>query len=292
MDAEIHAAAGAGLKYWAFGWYPPESSFRTAWNLYRQSRYRNLINYCGLVGLNRLGSLPFSNGHWRANVREWAHYMLEQNYQKLTVVGEQRPLLYILWNESDLQRYFDDDVANVRMTVDYLRQSLFDLGMGAAYVVVLDGTAGAPIMREIGADAISNYISSFRRETRGPYVDLDRQTRDFWTTLAETGAPVVPIAMIGWDTRARQERPVPWDHGTPNSSPTQYYELPTPTEFSAHFRAAVDFIKTHPEACPSKALLIYSWDECDEGGGLIPTLGDPKGSCLSAIGAVIDGTIG
>ena len=36
-----------------------------------------------------------------------------------------------------------------------------------------------------------------------------------------------------------------------------------------------------PATCPSKVFLIYSWDECDEGGGLIPTLGDPAGMVVS-----------
>jgi hypothetical protein len=52
-------------------------------------------------------------------------------------------------------------------------------------------------------------------------------------------------------------------------------------------RAAVDFILDHPKSCPANALLIYSWNECDEGGGLIPTRGDPKGSYLDAIAPII-----
>jgi hypothetical protein len=35
-------------------------------------------------------------------------------------------------------------------------------------------------------------------------------------------------------------------------------------------------------------LLIYSWDECDEGGCLMPTHGDPTGRHLSAIASIIE----
>lgn len=287
MDAEIHAAVKGGLKYWAFDWYAPDSSLRTAWTLYRQSRYRNLINWCGLVGPSLLGSVPFSNNKWQDNMRDWAGYMREPNYQKVTAGEANRPLLYILWDESQLKWYFDNDLANVRKCIDCLRDNLTHFGNSSPYVVILDATAGAPIARAIGADAISNYISGFTLQTVGPYIELDKQTREFWKQMADTGVPTIPIAMVGWDTRARQEKPVPWEQGTPNPNPTKYYILPTPREFSTHVQAAVEFIHTHPEACPSKVLLIYSWDECDEGGGLIPTLGDPKGSYLRAISSVI-----
>jgi hypothetical protein len=54
-----------------------------------------------------------------------------------------------------------------------------------------------------------------------------------------------------------------------------------------HLRAAVEFIDSHDLACPSKVLLIYSWNECEEGGALVPSLGDPQGSYLTAIAPVI-----
>lgn len=290
MDAEIKAAAKGGLKYWAFDWYAPESSLRTAWDIYQKSSFRNLINWCGVVGLPTLGSLPFSSNKWQANVREWVEYMRQPNYQKVDVDAPNRPLLYLFWDDSQLKYYFDNDLANVRKCVAYLTEMLHNLHVGAPYIVILDSTAGAPIARALGG-AISNYISGFRHEEAGAYIDLDKQAQDYWKTLAAAKVPVVPIAMVGWDTRARQEKPGPWGpHGTtpaPNPNPTQYYSLATPSEFAAHVQAAVKFIDTHPSVCPSKVLLIYSWDECDEGGALIPTIGDPEGAYLSAIAPII-----
>ena len=141
---------------------------------------------------------------------------------------------------------------------------------------------------KVGADAISSYISEFRRPVIGRYVDLDQQTQAYWRKMATSGSAIIPIAMVGWDTRPRQERPGPWSHGAePNPNPTTYYALATPDEFAAELREAVSFIQSNPLVCASKSLLIYSWDECDEGGGIIPTLGDPNGSYLSAIARVL-----
>ena len=39
---------------------------------------------------------------------------------------------------------------------------------------------------------------------------------------------------------------------------------------------AISFIRSNAQLCSSKLLLIYSWNEFDEGGNcLCPTLGDP-----------------
>jgi hypothetical protein len=287
MDKEIQAAVSGGLRYWAFDWYAPDSSLRVAWTLYKRSQFRSLINWCGLVGLDALGSLPFSNNQWQSNMHDWAEEMQQSNYQKVSVGDTNRPLLYILWDSNELKYHFDNDVGNVRKSICFLRDIVIGPTVGPPYIVLLIRTADAAMIRTVGADAISSYTSAFIDQEKGTYADLDKQTREFWNRMAGTGVPTVPIGMVGWDTRPRQERPVPWGNGKPNPNPVDYYALATPKELAAHLRAAVEFIQTRPSACPSKTLLIYSWDECDEGGGLTPTLGDPEGSLLRAIAPII-----
>ena len=34
-------------------------------------------------------------------------------------------------------------------------------------------------------------------------------------------------------------------------------------------REAVAYVEKHRKVCPSNLVLIYSWDECDEGGGAL-----------------------
>jgi hypothetical protein len=290
LDKEIREAASSGLKYWAFVWYGPNSSFRTAWNLYQSSSLRHMVGWCGIVTLDLLGSLPFKNGEWRNRMKEWAGYMSQPHYQKVTVNDAPvRPVLFLLWHPQDVKNYFADSVDNVRLALGYLRDLVKESGLDSPYIVILDGPEGASVTAECGADAISNYISGFRHEMVGPYRDLDRQTRAYWRTLAAAGVPIVPIAMVGWDTRARRAHPVPWERSESTAPPNlrQYYVLPEPAELGAHLQAAVDYIGRNARACPSQLLLIYSWDECDEGGGLIPTVEDPSGSYLSAIARVL-----
>jgi hypothetical protein len=278
MDAEITVAAAAGIKFWAFVWYPSDSSLRAAWNLYQNSRLRDRVNWCGIAATDGLRS--------KDAVQQWADHMRAPNYQKIVVDGVgNRPLFYILWHQADIQNFFGGDLRNVAKTLSLLRERVVAAGLGPPYVVILNGVDGARVASEVAADAISNYISGFRKEPAATYSRLDEQTRSYWTKLLSTGAPIVPIAMVGWDTRPRHETPGPWYSAA--AHPDNYYALATPPELAEHIRAAVQFIQENPRACPSKVLLIYSWDECDEGGCLMPTHGDPTGSHLSAIAPII-----
>ena len=284
MDREIELAARAGIKFWAFVWYGPESSLHAAWNLYQSSSLRNNVNWCGIVSPSSMGSIPFENGKWRENIQQWADYMAAPNYQKVSAEGStKRPLLFLLWDVNQVKNFFGD-LANMGMAASFLRERVLAAGLGPPYIVILHGAEGAQAASAIGAQAISSYIPRLTPKPAGTYKDLDEQTRAYWTTLQSTGKPIVPIAMVGWDTRPRQEHPGPF---STIQNPERYYALPSTSELATHISAAVHFIQSNPGACPSRVLLIYSWDECDEGGGLIPTLGDPAGSYLSAIAPTI-----
>jgi len=290
MADEIRAAARAGLKYWAFDWYTDDdSSLRVAWNLYRASPCRDLINWCGVIGLDAIGCVPFGSGKWRVAVAQWATYLREPGYQKVVINGVERPLLYLLWDENQLRWFFGNDVGNVKVCLQYLRMLLVEEGGEAPYVVLLDGLPGAEVTRAIGADAISNYISGFKGNGSGPfpYAELDKQTQKYWETLASSGCDMIPIAMVGWDNRPRQEKPVPWQPAKPTPNPIRYFIAPTSKEFASHIASAVDFIDRSRIACPSKTLLIYSWNECDEGGGMMPTIANPDAPYLAAVASVI-----
>ena len=50
-----------------------------------------------------------------------------------------------------------------------------------------------------------------------------------------------------------------------------YYEQPTAAELAEHLRTAIEWANAHPTLVPSRTLLIYAWNENDEGGWLVPT---------------------
>jgi hypothetical protein len=94
--------------------------------------------------------------------------------------------------------------------------------------------------------------------------------------------------MAGWDRRPRIENPVPWDTRRDDESieTALHYVPPQPGELAALLRDAVTWNEQHPQANPAAAVLIYAWNEFDEGGWLAPTLseGDAR---LRAIGRML-----
>ena len=81
--------------------------------------------------------------------------------------------------------------------------------------------------------------------------------------------------MTGWDRRPRVEHPVFWETWQkPNVGLEKFYRAPTAAELQQHLRRALAWVKAYPNAAPARAILIYAWNENDEGGWLVPALQD------------------
>ena len=64
----------------------------------------------------------------------------------------------------------------------------------------------------------------------------------------------------------------------------------TPDELAAHVREALEWTQLNRDINPSNAIIIYGWNENDEGGWLIPTLGSdgqPNEDRIKALAKVL-----
>ena len=105
--------------------------------------------------------------------------------------------------------------------------------------------------------------------------------------VAKAGTQVIPGVSSGWDRRPRVQNPVPWEGGTPQAvtgGPNK--DTLAPKEIAARVKAALDWNKAHPEAGKANAVIIYAWNEFDEGGWICPTLSEGTAR-LDAIRAVL-----
>jgi len=88
----------------------------------------------------------------------------------------------------------------------------------------------------------------------------------------------------GWNDKPRYENPAPWAKGSPD-----YTLPPTPAELADHLADALEWTgRNRAAATPANTVLIYAWNEHDEGGWLCPTLnpdGSANNSRLAAIAA-------
>jgi hypothetical protein len=284
IDTEILAAKSSGLSYWAFCWFEKGDSFRRAWEYYQSSNIKPLIKWCAILTLRWLKPSKFETRAIQQLADSWLELFSHADYQKVGLVGETKPLVYIMFIQKDLDAHFGGDTDKLRVCLREFKVRSSRFGIGSPYFVFFHSGNDPFILRASGADAISNYVNRLVPREKGQYGDLDLQARAYWDWMANTGLEVVPIAQIGWDVRPRIKNPLPWGGG--NSG---FYYMATACEFAEHIRAAKRFVETNPEKCPHRLLLIYSWNECDEGGCINPTLGDASGKYLDAMKSALVG---
>jgi len=279
VDREIAFAKAGGLDYWAFLLYATNDPMSQALSLYLASPRRADVRFCAIAGTATLEREPSR--------------LVELMGQACHVkVAGGRPLLFAFRvTDASVRAWGGPEKARARF--DALRAAAVAAGCGDPYLVAMNDSAaeGRRIAGVIGADAIGDYAVAGNGGTNGtPYAELARTARRFWEEAARAGAALVPLAMAGWDRRPRVEQPVPWETWQkPGDGLDRYYASPTPAELAAHVREASDWVGAHPERCPARAVLIYAWNEHDEGGWLCPTLGAdgrPDTSRLDALAAL------
>lgn len=287
IDAEITAAVSGGLKYWAFNQYAAGSSLITAWNLYQTSSLKNNINWCWITTLQSMGT----TGNFTATNAAFVAQFGQSNYQKVTVTTASRPVLYMSVSGTDLTNLFGGSLVNVAAMITDLRAQTVAAGLGTPYIIVMGGVpaTSASTMTSIGADAIGAYTPTVAPVLNGSYPQLDTAAQAFWAALAVPGVPTVPTAINGFFQTPRIAHPESFGAvAKPYFGINNVFAISTNAQLVTHLAAAVTYINAHTAVVPSKLLLIYAWTECDEGGCLTPTLGDPTGAKLAAIKATIN----
>lgn len=255
MDREIDFASAAGLDYWAFLLYPQSQSMSAALERYLSSPKRDRINF-SLILHNAFG---VSAEQWPAERDRAIALLKEPGYQK--VLGG-RPLVFAF--EMRYQGAFPAERVKEFLGVAH------DGGIDP-YMVYMGWEPAGDLDRfsAYGFEAASAYAhggdeSEFRALVRsletGP-----------WKKALDTGTPYVPLVTTGWDKWPRKEHPVSWelDHGYHQQS--VFPSLAAPEEIAAHLSDAIDFVNEHPDICRARAIIIYAWNEFDEGGWLAPT---------------------
>jgi len=279
MDREIVYALDAGLDYWAFVVYPDDHALSRGLHLYLTSPVRNRLRFCLILqgGWESRGGLTA----WPEKARRYVDLFREPMYQ---TVLDGRPLVY-LYSVDDLVgagRF--DSWEQARLAMDQLR-AITRQTVGKNPYVVAQGWSPEILARQVdllALDAIGAYASNGGAKA-APYRALAEHTERWWDAFAATGREMVPLATAGWDMRPRVETPVPW---VQNGDINQYYEPPTPVELAAHVSNALTWCRNHPEAARARAVLIYAWNEFDEGGWLCPTLKEGTAR-LDALRAVL-----
>ncbi len=269
MDQEIGYAASAGLDYWAFLLYPEKNAMSRALGGYLNSAERGKINFC--VILHNSFSVP--EAQWSNECRRAAALLKEPGYQ--TVLGG-RPLVYAfdvrLNGEFPAQRFAD------------FKEACESSGMRPYFVLMgWDPASDYRMASGWGFDAVSAYACAGDNAT---FTGLCRVSERSWQEAASAGVPYVPLVTTGWDKHPRKDNPVSWEKGQSYHTQKVFPATATPQEISSHLGDALAFVKTNRTVCAANAVILYAWNEHDEGGWLAPTWtpdGKPNTERLDAI---------
>ncbi len=268
MSREIAYAQAAGLDYWAFCAYGEKSPMSRTLKRYLANPARDAVRFC-MIG---------DATHWRPDNLEseaarFGDLMGQPNYQ---TVLKGRPLFYILNPDLEASEAAWAKSGGFRKAVEALRAAARARGLPEPYCVAMIPwpDKARSFANASGCDAISAYAVQAGGKD-APFANLTDYVEDFWKRSVDTGAKVVPLAMTGWDRRPRIEHPVFWEQNEGWGADIQrFYQQAKPAEIGAHVRKAVEWTRNHPTHAEAQAVIIYAWNEHDEGGWLCPTRGE------------------
>jgi hypothetical protein len=268
IDKEIGFAKEAGLDYWAFCYYdakpdPSVARFNYGLNRYLSSKKKEGMNFCLILQPNYIGS----KAEWRKTIQQFVKYFKEPTYQK---VASGRPLVFI-FDAGSLTKWAGSD-EGVKEAFEELDRAAINAGLKEPYVVAqaTSVASDAWLANRFGLDAISAYtLPEKGPDVEYPYLDLARANRKFWDESKSTAKQIIPIVNVGWDNRPRRTSS---EEAVKLRGP--WYTLPTPGELAIHLYTAIQWVKNNPESAEANAVIIYAWNESDEGGWLVPTLAE------------------
>ncbi|GEM_PF-708110 len=261
MDTDLQIAKEAGIDYFAYVYYSPQlSGIGEVIDLHLNSPNKSDVDYCFIVAGNR----------WNSDVINdlVTNHFSDSSYKK---VLNNRPLVYLL-------RDGDEDGISCQMN------SLIAQANAAGFNPYLVGM-GSDSFSGVSLDARSDY---FVTEKNGvPFSDLVAKAESQWDILKATDN-VVPMVTTGYDPRPRNNanNPVNWGGDIPSNF---YAAKGTPQEIANHLAASLTWINQNSNKASANTVLMYAWNEFDEGGWICPTLEDGDAR-LEAIEDVIKGT--
>ncbi|MBI5801318.1 MAG: glycoside hydrolase family 99-like domain-containing protein [Verrucomicrobia bacterium] len=285
IEREVAYAAQSGLNYWAFVDYWNEApALSIALNRYLSAKDKRSVRYCLVEEGARLDK--FGRAGWPRLVEHFRN----GDYQ--TVLSG-RPLLFVFVKPTRL----------TKADWDELKRQTVAAGLQPPYLVLMgwNPEQDAKAVVELGFDAVSAYARGGSYSMTQPsYAQQCAMTRrDRWEQWRALRLQCITFASAGWDTRPRNERPPSWMKevtATPDPTPPSQQRplldavTATPEELAAHVKEAITWTQANRDLNPANALLIYAWNEHDEGGWLQPTLGangQPDEARIKALATVL-----
>ena len=190
----------------------------------------------------------------------------------------------MLWPDN-FKKQLEAAKGKERMTsrefVQYIRARVRAAGLENPYIVGMEVPARSYLRAEDwkqdGYDAFSDYAGGYggivaKRDEAPSYAEatqsLISHLEKNFRGQALPSLPPCSSMQYPWPRALdpKTNQPVgKWYH----------YRWPEKGDLQARVKAVMDFVAAHPKDCEARAIIMYSWNEHSEGGGLCPTMGRP-----------------
>lgn len=260
-DEELRYAAEFGIDFFAYCWYPDSlvprnigkeeygylaqyySELNLARKHYQQSEWNKKISMCAII----LCVSAYAESDFIALTEA----MKQDYYEKI----DGRPLV-LVFNRYDaetnrtIRKYASAE--NLNPYIAFISNNGDDFDSKTDYSTADAITAYASTHDAIGFDRLTELTRA------------DNERRLTWNL------PVIPLLSMGWNPSPRIARPSPWVT-YPNAS---YADLPDVREIENAFCDLSDFIDKNSNLANTDHVIVFAWNEFEEGGYLCPTLAD------------------
>ncbi|MHB1153346.1 MAG: glycoside hydrolase family 71/99 protein [Eubacteriales bacterium] len=271
MNKQIEYAAQSKLDFWAFVWYPEDSSSETSKKLsyglrnYMTSSKHNMIKFCLILQTSWVAGA--GKEKWRnVYVPFFIGKMLDTQY---VFVNDGRPLVF--WMDTSV---LDSEETGFgcrwHEEIDYFKEQAIKSGLGEPFITDMRNDYESAYKYRF--DAVSDYgPASIGHTGHQPYAALAKHDRE--KIKDYKGLKIIPGVSAVIDPRPRDQNEfIKYANFTYGHS----FEMPTCGEWLEHLRSMVHWLDENKNmTCSPGVLVIYAWNELDEGnGGIVPTKQD------------------
>ena len=283
MSNQIDAAANAGISFFSFDWYYPNSKRYTvdnmplnhALSLYLQAPNNNRLKF-NLMVVNQK-YYEIGPDDWDALTQRWIELFKNPQYVRVN----NKPLIIFFSAQGLINKF--GSVANVHEALDKLRQACVDAGLGGVTIGAGVSPSAIPVKdaTACGFDAFTGYSYRSGDTTRGTIPIEEIQRTNLWDRVEQnTTVPFMPVITLNWDPRSKAMFP-------------KYAKSPVYVGYSGKtvYRSvlgAKEWMKNHPnQTTRERVAIMYAWNEYNEGAWLTPS--DLWGTqLLDAVKAAVD----
>ncbi|MBE0653418.1 MAG: hypothetical protein IH594_06450 [Bacteroidales bacterium] len=255
MDKEIEYAQNSGINYWLYNWYPDNSGFDIPLDLHLSSIHKDDIKFCYI----------FHSKNWQYVKKELPLTMSRMklsNYMKI----DGKPLVFCMhdtWTPDDINE---------------LKNKAIEAGIPEIYLVIMEWTGDRAIQKcaAYGAQASSAYCNW--GDGGISYSVMAAATETKWNTYKSSAFAFIPFVTTGWDPRPfiefyeglSEADSISLSKWYPKPADDHYVLTAASDEVAAHLKAGLDWVKNNPFFSMPNTVIIYAWNECTEGGFIIP----------------------